>query len=281
MSKKLTILALVSILALAGCGAKDGGSEQSKDSGLLSSLGGTKFYSQEELDKLEACELLPMETVLKYSNGAQESDIQQLDMFGCSYSWEKSNADEIEAANDKLMMDAGFKNLASLDLESEDNQISLGYNTFYPPQTEEVLDNTYRSLTNQLTQAEKDQADQALKDAFDSIGSGNSTNDQISEEAENMGVDESVQDKINEGFTEEEKEIGNSLLDSISEAQSKELYTDVDGLGDRAAWDEFSKSLVVQYNNFIFTINADLESSSKENAIKIAEEVLANIKSEL
>lgn len=281
MSKKLTILALVSVLALAGCGSKEGNSNSSNDGGLLSGLSGSKFYSEEELKNLEPCELLPMELVLEHAEGADESEIQQLDMFGCSYSWEKSNAEEIEAANDKLMMEAGFKNLASLDLQSEDNQISLTYNTFYPPQTEEAVDSTYRSLTNQLTQEEKDQADKILKDAFDSIGSGNSTNDQISEEAEKMGVDESVQEKIEEGFNEDEKEIGNSMLNNISAAQSKEVYTDVSGLGDRAAWDDYSKSLVVQHNNFIFTINVDLEESSKDKALKIAEEVLKNIKSEL
>ncbi len=280
MNKKLIALSIIAMLAVAGCGGDTSTPDSDSGGGLLSNLGGSQYLESDDLDDLEACELLTMDIVTSNISNVPE-DIEPFDFYGCIYEWPKSNAEEIEEANSQKIMEVGLSNITSLNLQSEDNIVGLSYNTFALPQSEEAIDKTYRSLTNQLTQEEQDQASQALKDAFDSIGSGDETDQQVSEQAEEMGVGDAVQDKLEEGFTEGEKDLGNSLIDLASQTSDEDVYVEVDGLGDRAAWSEYSKDLVVQYKNFFFNLNVDLEESSQDAAVNIAKEVLQNLKSEL
>lgn len=274
MRRNLIIFLSISILALAGCGSSDNKKSYEQSGGLLSGLSGQKFY---ESDDLDACELLSMDMVLNFSDGVPESDIEQMDIYGCNYSWDKPDAEEIEARNNDKLIAAGFTNIANLDLESEESSISLYYTDSFLPTTEEAIESVFRSTTNQLSQEEIDANNAVLRDAFSSFGTGNETDDQIQDIAEDSGLEEVIGD----GLNEEEQAIGNSFLDIVAAEQAKDIYVEVSGVGDRAAWSDYSGSLVVQYNNFMFTVTAELDQNSQESAIQIAKQILDKLEKQL
>lgn len=287
MKKNILIILSILVLALAGCGAgntnSDNSGGDSSAGGLLSNIGGPTFYSDEDVEDLESCELLSPEMVMEYAAGVSESDLSPFDMFGCSYSWDKSNIEEIEQRNSE-----GFTNFDGTILEwamiaeSTENIVALSYVDFFLPQTEQAVDTSFRSLTNRQTQEETDAARQALDNAIESLGSGDETDQQISDTAEDLGLNnEGTQQILEDGFDEDQEAIAGGLLDAVTATNSEDVYVDIDGLGDRAAWSEFSKNLVVQYNNFIFELNVDIEGDNKAAAEDLAEQILEKLEKEL
>lgn len=282
MRKNTLIILSILVLALAGCGGdKTSTGSESNGGGLLSNIGGSSFYTDEDVENLEPCEILNQDMVMQYADGVSEADITSFEIFGCQYSWDKSNSEEIEERNTQKILDNGIQNIMSLNLESSENVIALSYNDYYLPQSEMEVDNTFRSLTNRLTQEENDANRQALDSAIESMGSGDETSKQISETGEELGVSDSVQETLDEGFTEQQEGLAGGLLDAIMTVNPDDIYVDVNGIGDKAAWSEYSKNLVVQHKNFIFELNVDLESDSQTAAEELAKEILEKVKKEL
>lgn len=282
MRKNTLIILSILVLALAGCGGdKTSTGSESNGGGLLSNIGGSSFYADEDVENLEPCEILNQDMVMQYADGVSEADITSFEIFGCQYSWDKSNSEEIEERNTQIILDNGIQNIMSLNLESSENVIALSYNDYYLPQSEMEVDNTFRSLTNRLTQEENDANRQALDSAIESMGSGDETSKQISETGEELGVSDSVQETLDEGFTEQQEGLAGGLLDAIMTVNPDDIYVDVNGIGDKAAWSEYSKNLVVQHKNFIFELNVDLESDSQTAAEELAKEILEKVKKEL
>lgn len=286
MSKQLmTVLTLVAIIALTGCSSSNTTENSSDNSGgLLSGLTGPKFYTSDDLDALDdkACDVLSKDMVAKYAPGKSDSDIMQITIVDCIYTWDKSNIAEIEARNDAKIAGATLAELTSgaLDTESTENRIALlyTYSTYSPPRDETALDNAFRAQTNMISQEERDAANQAIRDAMNSLGQDNELTSQAQETADDLNLGEGVQEKIEEGFNDQDKAIGGTLLDAIQAEAAKQNFQEVSGVGDRAAWDDYSKTLVVQYNNFLFSLEVDLEDTynNQEAAIELGQEVLAN-----
>lgn len=291
MSKQLTaILSLTMLVFLTGCGGagKSDSNDASSGSSIAGILGGSDYVSSEDLDKLdEQCEILTLEDVQKYATGVDASSIQQLDILGCQYSWDKSNIEEIEAQNNQIMSDGlakglGFIEIAEMQL-STDNRVSLSIDTFFANQTEERVDAQFRAAANMSTDAEKDAANKALKDAFNSLGSENETSDKASEVAEDLNLGDGAQDIIDNGATDLQKDIAGGLLDGITAEQKKDIYEMVDGVGTKAAWSNHSNNLVVLHRNIIFNVNVDIvdDATDQKTAKEIAEMVIKRIDKKL
>lgn len=218
MSKNLlTILTITSLLILSGCGSTPDNNSNSNNSNSA-----TTFYTGDDFDSIEPCDLLTESMVKAESSSASSASLTQMSVFGCTYDW-------------------------------GDNRVEITYSSRYLPESQEVLDNSYRSMTGLLTSEEEQKANQALQD-------------QINESEDINSSDEPTV---------------NSILDAAQNFADQQKFQSVSGIGDRAAWDDFSKSMVVQHNNFIFTLKVDQGSDNQQVAERLAPQIIENLDSQI
>lgn len=218
MSKNLlTILTITSLLILSGCGSASDSNSDSNSSNTA-----TTFYTGDDFDSIEPCDLLTESIVKSESSSASSASLTQMSVFGCTYDW-------------------------------DDNRVEITYSSSYLPESQEVLDNSYRSMTGLLTAEEEQKANQALQDQID----------------ESEDINSSDEPTVN------------SILDAAQNFADQQNFQAISGIGDRAAWDDFSKSMVVQHNNFIFTLKVDQGADNQQVAQRLAPQIIENLDSQI
>ena len=291
MSKKYFLLVslIVSVLVLSGCGSSNTSNQSStsdSSGGLLSRVTGPKMYQSSDFDKLKGkeCEILSMDMITPFLGNTPKSEVESMSIFGCSYTWDKSNKDEIEQRNVAIISEGIMQgNFFMPNLESSENTVSLTYTTFVLPKTKEEADLFFRNNTNLLTPEEQKQQRDAVNQALNDLGYDENLNTQANQIADDLGVSGLISNQLENGLSTTEKQTANSLMDIISAEEAKKVFVEVQGVGDRAAWSDYGNELVVQLNNFTFTLNVDVEASvsNKEAAISIGKQVVQNFKSKL
>jgi hypothetical protein len=217
------------------------------------------YISREELKGMKGkdCELLTLQDVSKVA-GTDETKISSMSILGCQYSWDKANAEDIEAKNQEIVSKGMAEGLSFVEIGKRqmpsENTVSLYVDTYSAPQNQGMLDVQYRSLTNMLSDEEKARNAAALKKAFEQVSAG---------EGGSKPLDET------------EKSIAGSLIGVIEKEAQNETYEAVDGIGVRAAWSDYANKLVVQHRNMFFTLNVD--TGDDQSDLKLAKTLAASV----
>jgi hypothetical protein len=258
---------LLGALLLSACGDKADSPELSDsstpDSSMAAPVNTRDYISREELRGLkgQSCNLLPISAVVPVAN-KPETEIQNFAIMGCQYSWEKDKADEIRAKNQDLVSEGLAKGISIIDIGRQqaatENTVSLYLDTYFTSTDTSRLDAHFRAITHQLTAEEKAHSRAAMEKVF-------SPKNAAQETAPNL--------------SEQHREIASGMLAAIQQEVEQEVFVTVDGVGNRAAWSDYSNRLVVQHRNLFFTLNVAL-NDDKENlaaAKSLAAVVIANL----
>jgi hypothetical protein len=225
------------------------------------------YISRDALNSLKGkeCELLTAEDIKAVAR-PENAEISSFSILGCQYSWDKPNAQEIAARNQEIAAKGMADGLSFVDIGKRqtpaENTISLYLDTYSAPQSTDMLDAQYRSLTNMLSDEEKARTTAALKEAFEKVSTG---------------------DTGAEPLSAQEKAIASSLMGVIAEETRNDSYVAVEGVGLRAAWSDYANKLVVQHRNMFFTlsVNTGEDAADLEAASNLAAKIVERLNSAL
>lgn len=264
---KLVVGVLVAVVVAVGAGViihnnNLNNSTRTDNNNTISQSGNpaTGSYTRDQLKEIDdkSCDLLTYDMVMEYAgDSVAESDIDQATYWGCIYEWDKSNLEEIQEFNNQLVTEALSNGVDILSLtgqfKTDKNKVAFSVDTLSPVSTPEALDRSYRTSISRLNEEEKQQNDEIINQVLDN-----------------------TQEEMN--LSEEESQVGDLITDIIVNEQEKAVFTDVNGVGSRAAWSDYARKLVVVHNNMIFTVEVDVEEGNNQDVAKeIANKLIAKM----